>query len=179
MGLALSLFCLLLTVLMISGHLYPDDRTIQRSGREDGEKGRKVQIRIQSRQRRSASSQENHECQEGNPLGASYLGKTNVTTSGRTCQVWAASHPHEHDYTYVGEHNYCRNPYDDPLGVYCYTTDPDKRWEYCSVPKCAPPTTTIAPRKMTKVLDFSADNDHESDNNDKFTSATLNAGVLF
>ena len=31
---------------------------------------------------------------------------------------------------------------------------------------------------MTKVLDFSADNDHQSDSNGEFTSATLDAGAL-
>jgi len=33
--------------------------------------------------------------------------------------------------------NYCRNPdnnYDG--GLWCYTTDPDKRWESCDVPSC-------------------------------------------
>ena len=53
-----------------------------------------------------------------------------------------------------------------------YTTDPDKRWEYCSVPICA-----RAP-KMMKVLDFSADSDHEADITGDYTSATLEAGPL-
>ena len=177
MALHSTLLCLLLSAILVSGNLLPDGGKIRR--KEDLEGERKAETRIQGRKQRSVSFQEDQECQKGIPLGESYSGKTNVTSSGRTCQVWAASQPHEHDYTYVGEHNHCRNPVDDPEGVWCYTTDPDKRWEYCSVPICAPPTTTIAPRKMTKVLDFSADNDHESDNNDKFTSATLNAGVLF
>ena len=117
------------------------------------------------RQDRSVSSQGNLDCQEGNPPGAGYSGRMNVTVSGRTCQVWAASQPHEHGYTAVGEHNHCRNPDGDPDGVWCYTIDPDKEWEYCSVPVCAP--------TMSKVLDFSADNDHEPDSNGEFTSATL------
>ena len=29
----------------------------------------------------------------------------------------------------------CRNP-DGDSGPWCYTTDPDKRWEYCDVPVC-------------------------------------------
>ena len=30
-----------------------------------------------------------------------------------------------------------RNPDDDePQGPWCYTTDPDTRWEYCDVPLC-------------------------------------------
>ena len=34
----------------------------------------------------------------------------------------------------LGDHNYCRNP-DDEKGAWCYTTDPDHRWEYCDCPE--------------------------------------------
>ena len=101
-------------------------------------KGRgEVFVRNQDRHQRSARSQSNHDCQEGNPLGANYSGIMNVTTSGFTCQVWSASQPNDHDFTHVGEHNYCRNPDADPEGVWCVTTDPEETWEYCSVPICA------------------------------------------
>ena len=33
-------------------------------------------------------------------------------------------------------HSYCSNPDDDEFGVWCYTKDPNVRWEYCNVPKC-------------------------------------------
>ena len=105
-------------------------------------------------------------------MGASYLGKMNVTTSGKTCQAWSAQEPHEHGYTEVGEHNQCRNPDGDSGGVWCLTTDPDKQWEYCSVPICA------RGPKMTKILDFSADNDQEPDSNGEYIGATLEAGPL-
>ena len=111
----------------------------------------------QDRQDRSVTSQDqaNHECQEGDPPGVNYSGTRNITASGRTCQVWAVSQPHDSWYPEmgadVGEHNHCRNPGGDVGGVWCYTTDPDKEWEHCSVPICA--STKI------KVLDFSADND--------------------
>ena len=49
---------------------------------------------------RLVSSQGNHECQEGNPLGATYSGRTNVTTSGRT---WVASQPHRTDFPELQE----------------------------------------------------------------------------
>ena len=43
------------------------------------------------------------------------------------------------------------------------------RLEHCAVPIC---------RAMLKVLDFSADNDHEPDSNGEYTSATIEAGPL-
>lgn len=33
------------------------------------------------------------------------------------------------------EENYCRNP-DNERSPWCYTTDPETRWEYCGVPVC-------------------------------------------
>ena len=75
-------------------------------------------------------------CQRGYPPGQTYTEESNVTVSGRSCQVWAATEPHDHKYTHVGYHNNCRNPDGDSFGVWCFTTDPNKIWEYCSVPRC-------------------------------------------
>lgn len=33
------------------------------------------------------------------------------------------------------DNNYCRNP-DNERRPWCYTTDPDTRWEYCNVTRC-------------------------------------------
>jgi hypothetical protein len=52
----------------------------------------------------------------------------------------------------LGEHNYCRNPFNDPNGPWCFTNSAESRWEYCPVPACstsnspsASPTTSGPP----------------------------------
>uniref|UniRef100_A0A4W4FYS0 Kringle domain-containing protein n=1 Tax=Electrophorus electricus TaxID=8005 RepID=A0A4W4FYS0_ELEEL len=73
--------------------------------------------------------------------GSSYRGTVAVTASGKTCQIWASQYPHIHSrtpekYPCKGlEKNYCRNP-DNERKPWCYTTDPETRWEYCTVPIC-------------------------------------------
>ena len=64
-----------------------------------------------------------------------YRGCQNKTISGRTCQRWDRHSPHGHSNHKpskgAGSHNYCRNPDGEPGGIWCYTTDRRKRWEYC------------------------------------------------
>ena len=74
---------------------------------------------------------------ENGKAGKDYEGKVATTISGKECQKWSEHTPHKSNYPDVGDHNYCRNPGDDfDEGVWCYTTDKNKKWELCDVPKC-------------------------------------------
>jgi hypothetical protein len=63
-----------------------------------------------------------------------YRGCQTKTVSGRTCQNWDSQSPHRHSRYSVDKgsagNNYCRNPDGEPT-IWCYTTDPNKRWELC------------------------------------------------
>ncbi|CAC5399117.1 unnamed protein product [Mytilus coruscus] len=69
-------------------------------------------------------------------IGTGYTGKVHCTVSGITCQNWNKDKPHKPYYQLdVSASNYCR----DPAATgrpWCYTTNPDLRWEFCPVPKC-------------------------------------------
>ena len=54
------------------------------------------------------------------------------TVSGHVCQAWDSQRPHRHRYGSVGSHNFCRNPDNEPFGLWCYTTNPKVRWELCT-----------------------------------------------
>lgn len=60
-----------------------------------------------------------------------YEGCQTMTKTGRTCQKWNVNSPHRPKYGRSWDHNYCRNP-DGSSTIWCYTTDPRKRWEYCT-----------------------------------------------
>ena len=69
--------------------------------------------------------------------GSGYRGKQNKTRSGKTCQNWNSQSPQKHKNTPenkpnsgLGDHNFCRNP-DGTETIWCYTTDPETRWELC------------------------------------------------
>ena len=102
-------------------------------------------------------------CQQKSTSGRDYLGEANITVDGIPCQKWSDTEPHDHSFTHVGDHNFCRNPVGDPDGVWCYTTDPGFRQQYCPVPFCPP----------FKALDFSLDNDSKPDKNNSYTHASL------
>ncbi|XP_070547989.1 uncharacterized protein [Ptychodera flava] len=75
--------------------------------------------------------------------GGDYRGEVSHTKSGKTCQRWSRQSPHGHKYTTrnyphsgLGHHNHCRNPNgDEEPSPWCYTTDPETRWEFCNVGK--------------------------------------------
>ncbi|KFQ30229.1 Plasminogen, partial [Merops nubicus] len=82
------------------------------------------------------------DCINGN--GKDYRGTVAKTGTGRTCQEWSSQKPHSHKYFTPVTHpragldkNYCRNPDGDIHGVWCFTTDPEKTWEYCEIPRCS------------------------------------------
>ena len=89
------------------------------------------------------ASAEHLECDETmyGARGAGYRGCQSVTRSGLTCQSWAARTPHQHSHFFArasadgGESaedakNHCRNP-DGGDSIWCYTTDPNTRFDYC------------------------------------------------
>ncbi|XP_076153606.1 hepatocyte growth factor a [Alosa pseudoharengus] len=73
--------------------------------------------------------------------GKGYRGPMDHTSSGRECQRWDTQWPHKHAFQ-PSRHpdkgltdNNCRNPSND-MQPWCYTMDPDKRWEYCNISVC-------------------------------------------
>ena len=99
-------------------------------------------------------------CQHWSTKGRSYAGEANKTVDGIPCQRWSDTQPHHHNFTYVGDHKFCRNPTGaSQFQVWCYTTDPEVEQQHCLVPHCPP----------LKALDFSLDNDQKPDENDSYT----------
>ena len=78
----------------------------------------------------------------------------------KTCQVWSDPQPHDSpyssEYPEVGDHNYCRNPDDDPKGPWCFTDlsmaifKTNTSMEHCSVPLCS----ELVGVGLIRVLDF-------------------------
>ena len=80
----------------------------------------------------------NVDCQVG--TGADYSGEVSKTKGGLECQAWNVKTTHHHTYAMgpwgLGAHNYCRNPSGNDAAVWCYTTSPGTRWDYCPVKQC-------------------------------------------
>ena len=69
--------------------------------------------------------------------GLDYTGNISSTISGRTCQAWNIDVPHDIEGTPTFHDNFCRN-FETPHrpAPWCYTTDPQYRWECCAIPRC-------------------------------------------
>jgi len=75
-----------------------------------------------------------------------YRGCQNFTISGRTCQKWTVLSPltlpampeAEWVSAGLGDHNFCRNMGKGGTDIWCYTMDPNQRWENCAakIPEC-------------------------------------------
>ena len=70
-----------------------------------------------------------------------YSGTINTTVNGRTCRVWntVTANDSSNWELYVsrhGEHNYCRGSGGYGSYYFCFTTDPNKLYEKCEIPRC-------------------------------------------
>lgn len=74
--------------------------------------------------------------------GRFYQGTANATHSATPCQPWSQQVPHQHRLPVEvipelkDSHNFCRNPGGLNNRPWCFTTNPNIRWEYCAVPQC-------------------------------------------
>uniref|UniRef100_A0A1B6MPL4 receptor protein-tyrosine kinase n=1 Tax=Graphocephala atropunctata TaxID=36148 RepID=A0A1B6MPL4_9HEMI len=86
-----------------------------------------------------------YDCVKGR--GRYYMGYTNKTISGIPCQRWDSTQPHTHDRPpdvfpeVQNAENYCRNAGGEEPGPWCYTMDPNMRWQMCDIPICENTTT--------------------------------------
>ena len=72
--------------------------------------------------------------------------------------------PHDHKFTHMGDHNFCRNPSGDSQSqVWCYTVDPEQKRQNCSVPFCS----------ILKALDMSSNSNSEVDVIKSYTYVSL------
>uniref|UniRef100_A0A8D1F9D4 Hepatocyte growth factor n=1 Tax=Sus scrofa TaxID=9823 RepID=A0A8D1F9D4_PIG len=70
--------------------------------------------------------------------GGSYKGTVSITKSGIKCQPWNSMIPHEHSYRGKDlQENYCRNPRGEEGGPWCFTSNPEVRYEVCDIPQCS------------------------------------------
>ncbi|XP_071322633.1 muscle, skeletal receptor tyrosine-protein kinase [Trachinotus anak] len=82
-----------------------------------------------------------------NDRGRFYQGSVNVTRSGIPCQPWSQQVPHQHRLSVdvipelKSSDNHCRNPGGISDKPWCYTSNPNIRWEYCAVLQCGEAAT--------------------------------------
>ena len=64
-----------------------------------------------------------------------YTGTIATTSAGYDCQTWSQNDSDILNIVPIeDDHNYCRSLCDKSLGAWCYTTDPEIKWQYCSCP---------------------------------------------
>ncbi|CAL1569816.1 unnamed protein product [Knipowitschia caucasica] len=77
-----------------------------------------------------------------NDKGRFYQGDVNASRSGIPCQAWNQQVPHQHRLSVdvipelKDSENFCRNPGGISEKPWCFTSNPNIRWEYCAVPLC-------------------------------------------
>ena len=78
-------------------------------------------------------------------VASEYEGTTSVTAFGLQCQSWSTYSPHNHTYrdnkqfpdaSIEEAGNHCRAP-DGDVRPWCYTVDPNERWQFCNVSECS------------------------------------------
>ncbi|KAJ0015483.1 hypothetical protein NQD34_009103 [Periophthalmus magnuspinnatus] len=86
-----------------------------------------------------------------NERGRFYQGDVNVTRSGIPCQAWSQQEPHQHRLSVdvipelKDSENFCRNPGGISEKPWCFTANPNIRWEYCAVPQCGETEKVVQP----------------------------------
>uniref|UniRef100_A0A8C5DBM7 receptor protein-tyrosine kinase n=1 Tax=Gouania willdenowi TaxID=441366 RepID=A0A8C5DBM7_GOUWI len=84
-----------------------------------------------------------------NGRGRFYQGSDNMTRSGIQCQPWDQQAPHQHRLSVdvipelKNSENHCRNPGGISDKPWCYTSNPNIRWEYCAVSQCGETGTAL------------------------------------
>ena len=71
-----------------------------------------------------------------NGKGATYNGTVSTTKSGKQCKRWDSLPDYKLKPLFTN-HNFCRNPYGQRIGPWCYTDDPKRPTEQCGIPQCA------------------------------------------
>lgn len=99
-----------------------------------------------------------YDCVRGN--GRYYQGLVNVTEHGLPCQRWDSTEPHTHDRPpdvfpeVQNADNYCRNAGGEEPRPWCYTMDPNVRWQHCNITTCDNSTVVETERPDIKMDPF-------------------------
>ncbi|XP_074596701.1 neurospecific receptor kinase isoform X2 [Brevipalpus obovatus] len=81
-----------------------------------------------------------YDCIKGK--GRYYQGQWNRTRTGIPCQRWDVQQPHKHDRPpqifpeIQNSENYCRNAGGEEPMPWCYTINPEVRWQHCDISTC-------------------------------------------